>query len=699
MRRARLDQLLTGAAAAVVALALAGAADQAWAQSEEQIKAAVPATDTTLPPSPTAADSRAPAGTSSAPVIAAPEPPPAAAREPQQAKSASDSTPVIATPEPQPQPKPAVATSAPVAPAAAPQQAKTDATGTVETTTVVSADAALADRLREMSSGKFDRILGSRKERTSVEAFYSERNFAPIWVTNSAANERARAAIAYLAGVDADGLDPSDYPTPVFKAGLEPDALAEAELRLTQAVLAYARHAQTGRVHFSRLAADIDYELVRTDPADVLMRLTRAPNVTAALDSFQPPHAAYKALKKKLAEARAAKGDLGPARIANGPVLKYAKDKKGNETLMDDSRVPLLRERLKIDGDRSSTTYDKTVADAVIAFQKERKLAANGQLTTATIEALNGPRRDRDDEVIIANMERWRWVPRDLGQKYVMVNIPDYTLRIVSDDKVYWQTKIVAGKPSQATPIMTAEMKFITVNPTWNVPPSIIKNEYLPALAQDPTVLERMGLKIQQNPDGTVRIWQPPGDRNALGRIRFNFPNKFLVYQHDTPDKHLFAHERRAYSHGCMRVENPLMYGEKLLSLMLPNENYTAERLRKMFGGAEVNINFPRFLPVHLTYQTAFVDDNGKLQIREDVYGRDARLLAIMKSSERRMADVAMDRPRNTSAVPVRATPGTFGSSGAPSFFEALFGTGQPAAAPPKPRQRAARTANQQTVR
>jgi murein L,D-transpeptidase YcbB/YkuD len=563
---------------------------------------------------------------------------------------------------------------------------------------VVSADAALSDKLREMSSGKFDRILGSRKERTSVEAFYGERNFAAIWVNNGAANERAKAAIAYLAGVDADGLDPSDYPTPVFKAGLETDALAEAELRLTQAVLAYARHAQTGRVHFSRVAADIDYELVRTEPADVLMRLSKAPNVTAALDSFQPPHTAYKALKKKLAEARAAKGDLGSARIANGPVLKYAKDKKGNETLMDDSRVPLLRERLNVDGDRSGTTYDKTVADAVTAFQKERKLPANGQLTAATIEALNGPRRDRDDEIIIANMERWRWVPRDLGRIYVMVNIPDFTLRIVRDDKVYWQTKVVTGKPSQATPIMTAEMKFITVNPTWNVPPSIIKNEYLPALAQDPTVLERMGLKIQQNPDGTVRIWQPPGDRNALGRIRFNFPNKFLVYQHDTPDKHLFAHERRAYSHGCMRVENPLMYGEKLLSLVLPNEHYTAERLRKMFGGAEVNINFPQFLPVHLTYQTAFVDDNGKLQIREDIYGRDARLLAIMKGSERKMADLAMDRPRNSSAAPVRARPGTYGSTGysGPSFFEALFGTGQPAATPPKPRQRAARSATQQ---
>jgi murein L,D-transpeptidase YcbB/YkuD len=196
---------------------------------------------------------------------------------------------------------------------------------------------------------------------------------------------------------------------------------------------------------------------------------------------------------------------------------------------------------------------------------------------------------------------------------------------------------------------MTAGMKFITVNPTWNVPPSIIANEYLPAVRQDPTVLERMGLKMEQNRDGTVRIYQPPGDKNALGRIRFNFPNKFLVYQHDTPDKHLFAHDKRAYSHGCMRVENPLMYGEKLLSVMLPQERYTQEKLRSMYGGQEVNINFAQSLPVHLTYQTAFVDDAGTLQIRDDIYGRDARHIAIFRSDERRVADVATPgRPTGT---------------------------------------------------
>ena len=435
-------------------------------------------------------------------------------------------------------------------------------------------------------------------------------------------------------------------------------------------MLTFARHAQTGRVHYSRIASDILYNLVRSEPGEVLGKIAEAKDARAALDSFNPQQPGYKALKAKLAEARSGKEVERKAPIPSGPVLKHStvsqgkgKNKETKEVLMEDPRVPALRERFGLEGDPSNLVYDKKLAETVAKFQKEHSIRPTGELTAQTVDAMNGPKRDRerDTDIIIANMERWRWVPRELGKTYVMVNIPDYTLRVVRDNKLVWKTKIVVGKPNLATPITSAEMKFITVNPTWNVPPSIIQNEYLPALAQDPQALERIGLKVEQNRDGTVRIWQPPGDRNALGRIRFNFPNKFLVYQHDTPDKHLFAHDKRAYSHGCMRVENPLKYGEVLLSLVLPNENYTEDRLRRMFGGSEVNINFPVNIPVHLTYQTAFVDDGGKLVIRDDIYGRDARVLATLKGSERRMADTAIDRPRNSSSAPVRMPPGTFG--------------------------------------
>lgn len=565
--------------------------------------------------------------------------------------------------------------------------------------TLSGADSAVAEKIREQfAAGKFDRILGSKKERAPVESFYAARDFAPLWIADGAMNERAKGAAAFLAAVDADGLDPADYPMPSFKAG-EPDALAEAEIKLTDAVLTFARHAQTGRVHYSRISADILYTLVKSEPNDVLAKIAGANDVRAALDSFNPQQPGYKALKAKLAEVRNG-ADVSKPVIPHGQVLKYSKDKKGKEVLMEDPRVPALRQWFgmkAIDGD---TNYDKALADTIAKFQKEHGIQASGQLTAATLDAINGPKRERTLDIIIANMERWRWMPRELGQTYVMVNIPDFTLRVVRDQKLVWNTRIVVGKPTQATPITSAEMKYITVNPTWNVPPSIIQNEYLPALQQDPQALERIGLKIEQHADGTVRIWQPPGERNALGRIRFNFPNKFLVYQHDTPDKHLFAHEKRAYSHGCMRVQDPLKYGEVLLSLVLPNEKYTADRLQKMFGGSEININFPNFLPVHLTYQTAYVNDEGKLVIRDDIYGRDARLLGVMKGSERKVADVAVDRPKTSSSAPVRVAPGTYGGGGGGGFggfFERMFGGPEPA--PVRPRARVGRANDRASFR
>lgn len=566
--------------------------------------------------------------------------------------------------------------ASPAAPAATPSSpAKAEPTRAAAS--LAPADAAVVEKLREMAGGRLERLLDRRKERPAVEAFYAARDYAPLWISNGRANERAKAAIAHLAAADLDGLDPADYPTPDFKAANDAAALAEAELRLTAAALTYARHAQIGRVHFSRIAADIAYNLDAPEPGEALTRLATANNAADALASFQPPHPGYKALKAKLAGARAQNGRAAPLQIGHGPTLKVG---------MQDRRVPLLRQRLAVAGDAADTTFDKGLADAVKAFQSKHKLKATGTLNGATVEALNGPRRDREADIIIANMERWRWMPRDLGKVHVIVNIPDYTLRVMRDGAVYWRTKIVVGKPSQATPITSAMMQFITVNPTWNVPPSIIQNEYLPALQQDPQALERIGLRVETNRDGTLRIYQPPGDRNALGRIRFNFPNKFLVYQHDTPDKHLFAHEKRAYSHGCMRVNDPLKYGEVLLSLVMPKEGYTAERLRRMFGAAEQNIQFPTPIPVHLSYQTAYVDEAGELVIREDIYGRDSRVLTALKGEERRVADIPVEQRQTTISRPVRAPAGFgFGSyAQGPSLFDMIFGSG-PSAAPIPP--------------
>ena len=508
-------------------------------------------------------------------------------------------------------------------------------------------DAAIAEQLRELGNGKFDRIIGSEKDRTPIEAFYSSRNYAPLWIADGKPNARATAAIGYLRHVDGDGLDPADYPVPTFAMLSAPADLAEAEIKLTNTVVTYARHASVGRVHWSRVSGDIEYSTPAAEPGDVLAAIAGASDVATALDSYEPQTPGYRALKAKLADMRAGKIDKSRPPIASGPVLKVG---------IQDERVPVLRERFGIAA-ADGTTYDKALAEAVKKFQQQHDLAATGTLGAATLDALNGRAQpDHVTDIITANMERWRWMPHRFPDTYVIVNLPDFTLRVIHDGKQVWTTRIVIGKPEMPTPIMTADMKYITVNPTWNVPPSIVHHEYLPALAQDPTVLARMGLRVDYGRDG-VHIWQPPGDKNALGRIRFNFPNKFLVYQHDTPDKYMFALDKRAFSHGCMRVQDPAHYAEVLLSLVRPDDGYTEERIKKMFGPNETDIQFPTFIPVNLTYQTAFVDEAGKLEFRDDIYGRDKTLLAILKGSDRKLADVPVEHREDVSHRQVLAIP------------------------------------------
>jgi len=433
-------------------------------------------------------------------------------------------------------------------------------------------DAQVAEQLHNLANGKFDGIIGA--ERATVDAFYSGRNYAPLWVTDGKANARAKAAIGYLNRVWADGLDPADYPVPNFDSPSDPVALAGAEIRLTQSVIAYAHHAQIGRVHWSRVSGDIFYERNAPDPREVLNTLVEAKDVAEALGAYEPHSAAYLALKAKLAEVR------------------------GGQLDANKSRNPKLN-----------------------AHQSDRRI-----------------------DIIIANMERWRWMPHDLGNTYVIVNLPDFTLRVIRQGKQLWMTKVVVGKPATPTPIITAQMKSITINPTWNVPDSIAYKEYVPLLQQDPTILQRMGLRVSYNADGTIHLSQPPGEQNALGQLRFNFPNKFLVYQHDSNQKYLFANERRAESHGCMRVQDPVKYAEVLLSMARPGEGYSQDRIHTMFGANEIDIPFPNYIPVHLTYQTAFVDDRGNLEFREDMYGRDQALLAILKGTERKVADIPIQR-------------------------------------------------------
>jgi murein L,D-transpeptidase YcbB/YkuD len=513
------------------------------------------------------------------------------------------------------------------------------------------ASTAIAEKLSDLIENKLGTFVSRKTDRSGVAAFYLERGFAPLWVGRDGPLPRARDAAAFLRGVDADGLDPSDYPVPGF-ANTSPDALAADELRLTDSLLTFARHARTGRVSFNRVSAAIHFDMEIPESADVLRKLSVATDVRAALDAYNPQQPGYKALKAELARERDRKAgseDTTVVTIPNGPKLRPG---------MKDERVPLLRRRLSLAA-RDDTVYDQKLVEAITDFQDRSGLDNDGVIGANTVANLNAELKSRASkrDTILANMERWRWMPRNLGPTYVMVNVPDYTLKVVSDGKTVWSTRIVVGKPGKlATPLMTETMKFITVNPTWNVPPSIIRNEYLPALARDPYALARVGLRIGRNSDGSIRIYQPPGDRNALGRIRFNFPNRFLVYQHDTPSKNLFEKNERAFSHGCMRVQNPEEYAQVLLSLTQPEERYTSERIRRMYGSSERTIKFKTPIPVYVSYQTAFVDDGGRLQIRADIYGHDKET-SVLFNSDSKAADVPMARkePTRTKKVAKRS--------------------------------------------
>src|SRR6516162_4593129 len=646
-----LERILASTGLALILAALTSAA--ATAQDAGAPVAAPKASASEVPAVP-----RATAATASEAAAAAG----AAAVATSEAAPAPSAAPAAAS-EPTATPKDAAAP----APAANPAVASEPAAAPDPLAALDPADRAVAEKIRDLLAAKNNAIFASKREHAAVEAFYQNRHLAPLWLDKGVENARAQAVIARLKNAAADGLDVNDYKTPTF-AGLSADALAEAELKLTQTLLTYARHLQSGRFPYTRVSNNIELPQDSPDPAQVLAKIAEAADAGAALDGFSPPHEGYKKLKAMLAQMRA----KAPAakEIAQGQVLKL-----NAKAPMEDPRVPLLRDKLGLTGDASDLRYEAKLAEAVKKFQRANELPVTGNLDSKTITELNGSSRDKQIDTVISNMERWRWYPRDLGKAYVIVNLPDFTLRVMHNDAEAWSTRIVIGKPDMPTPLLSETMKYITINPTWNVPPSIVYNEYMPALQRDPTVLERQGLKLVYNRDGSVHIYQPPGEANALGRIRFNFPNRFLVYQHDTPDKYMFAHDVRAYSHGCMRVQDPAKYAEVLLGIARPNENWTADRIKRMFGTGEQDIQLPAQIWVLLTYQNAFVDDAGKLQIRRDVYNIDSRTLAAIKS-ERGVIEPMQDRKREQEAVSTsQRRPGAAAPRNV-SFFEALFGFG-----------------------
>lgn len=484
----------------------------------------------------------------------------------------------------------------------------------------------LAQRIRDAlsSAAKDDRdsfsrgqtpIADLRREREAVAAFYAARDFAPLWVADGAWTAKARAAMARLKRADEDGLDLSQYPL----RGIEADAAA-AEIALSEAVVGYGRQASGGRIDPKTISNLITARPPVAEAADILAAVSGADDADAALAAFNPPHPGYRALREKLEEARRARPAVAQ-RISPGPTLRVG---------MKDPRVPLIRARFGIDAradadaPSANLVYDRRLASAVADFQRSQRLPANGLLTARTVSALSAGVPENLEAELLANMERWRWAPRDLGETRIVVNIPDFQMALMRGEKVLHRARVIVGKPETQTPVFSDEMEYLVVNPSWNVPPSIVRKEMLPAWRRDPTYFTRRGYEVIER-KGQVFVRQPPGERNALGLIKFMFPNEHSVYLHDTPNRKLFSASRRAFSHGCVRVDKPFQLAEALMS-----EGWSEKRLRGLLGRRERTLRLPERLPVHLQYFTAFVDEAGKLQLRKDLYGHSHKVQAAL---------------------------------------------------------------------
>jgi murein L,D-transpeptidase YcbB/YkuD len=475
----------------------------------------------------------------------------------------------------------------------------------------------------EARSGSLDPLaLPRASEREAIAAFYALRDFAPLWFSGASANAAVAPVTLRLNRAADDGLDVKGFPQAVSpETGAE---IARADLALSDAVVAYARQASGSRVDPRMISRLIGVEPEVADPAVILALVASAgEGAGEALRRFNPPQKAYEALREKLLQLRRGRRLAGfGAAIPAGPLLRPG---------MRDKRVPLVRARLGLDrgefeasqdpleDSAQDLVYDTEIAAAVEDFQKANGLPASGHLTTKTVAALSGGASSLEAE-ILANMERWRWMPRDMGETHIEVNIPAYEAVVIEKGAVIERNRVVVGKEQTPTPVFSETMKFLIVNPAWNVPQSIIRKEMLPRLASDPGYFQRMGYETSSR-GGKLVVRQPPGEKNALGRIKFVFPNDYSVYMHDTPLRRLFASAKRAFSHGCVRVDDPFRFAETVLG-----SGWSEERVKKLIGGRERYVYLPKPLPVYLEYFTAFVDEAGALQLRADVYGYSRRV-------------------------------------------------------------------------
>ena len=516
--------------------------------------------------------------------------------------------------------------------------------------TIVLADAAVGENLRLRMEAQADPLaVGVLRGPAGqlVQRFYSERAYQPAWSIENRPSHQVNELRELVAAAFAHGLEPSDYHWETLeKINGRPEAVSTTDLELaaTSAYLGLASHFLSGYVDPAQLDKDWQVERKSIDLVAHLEQALATGRIGASLAELLPQHTGYQQLVGQLAALRMQPDwPVVPA----GPAL---------EPGSAGDRVVALRARLAaagllVDNDLTDATFDSAVAEAVKTFQQRHGLEDDGVVGRKTLQEMNTDRNQRIQQVMV-NLERWRWLPNDLGRRHLRVNIAAYQLEAWQDGSRQLDMKVIVGKDYRRTPVFSEQLRYLVLNPRWVVPRRIAVEDKLPLFRKDPTVISAMGFDIFQGwadnqapvDPATIdwrsldarsfpyRLVQRPGPKNALGRIKFMLPNRFNVYLHDTPDRHLFERNDRNFSSGCIRVHRPLELAEWVLG-ETPGWS-RAEIDRALVTKKEKTVNLQATIPVHIQYMTAWVDAAGQLQLRRDAYGRDRAVAASLANKQ-----------------------------------------------------------------
>lgn len=468
--------------------------------------------------------------------------------------------------------------------------------------------------------------------RAPLLAFYKRGQRPLLWIGSS----RLPALIEVVAGAGSEGLNPADYPIPTPPSDDASVAdLARAEIAFSALFLRYASDLKVGRTNPRKVDPELFAQTKVIDVVATLIELAEAEGLTEFHAQWAPQNPEYRALKRLLSEHREIAARGGWPMVADG------------ETLERDSRHPRVGElRARLEGSQDITVksldpqfFDEALVMAVKRFQKRHGLSQDGVVGKNTLASLNVSVAARIDQIMV-NMERWRWLPEDLGAHYVLVNIAGFELKAVENGAVTERMPVVVGKPYRRTPVFSDRIRYIEFNPDWTVPQSIAVKDELPKIKKDRNFLKKNGFEVLLNgkrvaPE-TIQwsslsasrfpytLRQKPGPENALGRMKFMFPNRFSVYLHDSPAKSLFERATRAFSSGCIRVARPKDLAEVLLRDV---PGWSLERINVVLQkGETTRVDLAEPWPVHLTYSTAWSGEGGTIHFRRDIYGRDEKL-------------------------------------------------------------------------